>query len=265
MGNRKRIIIIAATVVLLQILYICYVFVYEKEGQHSDELWGYGLANSYYEPYIFMSADTGETTYENEWVSGQVFNDYITVSEEECFSYGSVISNLKKDTAPPLFSLLLHTVSSFFPEQYSPWFGFAINLVAFGFLQLFLFMLAKKLSDSDFIALLAIILYGFSVGGVSTAIFVRHYMLLTLFAVMTMYFHFMALKAEDRREKIIVFSGLVISVAGGALSHYFYIVFLAGFAVLYIIYFLLKKQWKQAGVYATAVFAPLIASTFLSN
>lgn len=268
--------VLAIAAVLLQLLAAAYVFQYRKEGEHSDELWGYGLANSYYEPYIFMSADTYETTYENEWVEGNVFKDYITVNENQRFAYGSVLSNLKKDTAPPLYYLLLHTVCSFFPGTFSLWYGFSINLAAFAVAQLFLYKLVKRITGEDYWALLTVVLYGFSVGAVSTAIFIRHYMLLTMFTVMTLYFHYRILNGRKERAgkeragketfgKILPYAGLCISVAGGALSHYFYFVFLAVFAVLYLLYYCLKKEWRKAGAYLAATAFPVLVTSLFSN
>lgn len=265
MSREIMVRVITAVIILLQLVNIIYVFENDKQGQHSDELWVYGLANSQNGPHIFMDADTGETIYENEWINGDVFKEYLTVSEDSRFDYGTVISNLKKDTAPPLYCILLHTVSSIFPGEYSAWYGLVINLVAFVVAQIFIYMLVRRLTNDDKWALLAVVLYGFSVGAVSTVIFIRHYMLLTLFGVMTAYYHYMVLCSKTENRSYGAYIGLVVSVLGGALSHYFYIVFLAGFALMYLIYMGLKKDFKRLVGYVGSIVLPLFISSLFSN
>lgn len=51
--NSKVCNIILAVIVVLQIIVVSYYFIFEKEGYHSDEVWSYGLANSFYEPFIY--------------------------------------------------------------------------------------------------------------------------------------------------------------------------------------------------------------------
>lgn len=260
--------VLVAVLILLQLINVVSVFVNDKQGRHSDEVWAYGLANSQEGPHIFMDAQTGEMIHEHQWMKGQDFKEYLTVSSEERFDYGNVIENLKQDTAPPLFSLLLHTVSSIFPGEYSQWYGFAINLVAFVVAQVFMYKLLKKLTGDEKWALLGLALYGFSVGAVSTVIFIRHYMLLTMFGIMTAYFHLAVLengKEESKEKRIQAFCGLAVSALGGALSHYFYIVFLAGLMLMYLVFFGLKKNAKAVACYVCATAVPLLVSSMFSN
>ncbi len=260
--------VLVAVLILLQLINVVNVFVNDKQGRHSDEVWAYGLANSQEGPHIFMDAQTGEMLHENQWMTGQEFKEYLTVSEEERFDYENVIENLKQDTAPPLFSMLLHTVSSIFPGAYSQWYGFAINLVAFVVTQIFMYKLLRRLTGDEKWALLGLALYGFSVGAVSTVIFIRHYMLLTMFGIMTAYFHLSVLengKEEGKEKRIPAFCGLTVSVLGGALSHYFYIVFLAGLMLMYLIFFCLKKDAKALACYVCATAVPLLVSSLFSN
>ena len=53
-----------------------------------------------------------------------MFKDYLTVNKGEEFKLGSVIYNQTHDSHPPLFYLVLHLISSFFPGEFSKWFGF---------------------------------------------------------------------------------------------------------------------------------------------
>lgn len=106
--------------IAVQLIYTSFCFVTKKQGCHSDEIWSYGLANSYYQPFIYMKdgvfiddMTVDDVINYNEWESGEVFKDYITVQPGERFAYGSVYHNQTLDHHPPLYYMLLHTVCSF--------------------------------------------------------------------------------------------------------------------------------------------------------
>ena len=147
-------IFVLAIITAIGLIRITYVFAFEKTGFHSDEIWGYGTANSYYEPFIYAEDEALDnsvlTPYKNfnEWLSGDVFGDYITVQEGEQFAYGSVYYNTIKDNHPPFFFLILHTICSLFPNSYSLWYGFIINIVCFIAMMIFAYKTAKLMRNS---------------------------------------------------------------------------------------------------------------------
>lgn len=130
MEKKKRInwiSIVLGIMIALQLGMLLYSFQFHKEGCHSDELWSYGYANSYYQKDIYQN-EKGEAVNANEWVNGDVLRDYLTVNKGEQFKYDSVYQNQINDLSPPLHSMILHTICSFFPEQFSLWFSFSINI-----------------------------------------------------------------------------------------------------------------------------------------
>ena len=80
--RKKTIYLILFVIILLQLFRIIYSFAFLKEGTHSDEEWSYGLANSYFEPYIYQNADETEYTHMNEWFSSDKENVLIEYYEE---------------------------------------------------------------------------------------------------------------------------------------------------------------------------------------
>ena len=69
-------------------------------------------ATPIYQAYLDMKQaqiDNQKTS----WLSGQYFADYLAVEEGTGFNYGSVYMNQRADVHPPLYYILLHTVSSF--------------------------------------------------------------------------------------------------------------------------------------------------------
>ena len=113
-------------IIVLQLLWTGYSFLYRKDGRHSDEIWSYGLANSYYQPFVYQRAGVHiddcqmeDIINTEQWITGETFRNYITVQPDQRFAYGSVYSNQTLDHHPPLYYALLHTVCSFFPNQFS--------------------------------------------------------------------------------------------------------------------------------------------------
>ena len=78
-------------ILLLQIVCMIY-FGNAKQGYFVDELWSYGLANSYYHPHVYS-----DDALEERWVSGEYFRDYLEVLPEQRFRYGSVVYNQTQD------------------------------------------------------------------------------------------------------------------------------------------------------------------------
>ena len=180
--KKKKLLILVLFIISLQLFNIIRIFAIEKTGDHSDEVWSYGLANSHNKPYIFADNHRTRTDLNaNSWITGKDLNDYITVQTDERFDYANVVSNLKYDEHPPLYFIILHTICSFFPDTYSKWFAFSINIVCFVLTMLFLMQLTWMTTNSIIISILNVLYFGFCTGGVSLFIFNRHYALAAMF------------------------------------------------------------------------------------
>lgn len=132
-----------------------------KEGYYIDELWSYGLANSYYQPFL-----QDRTDYMNRWHSADYFESYLIVEPEEVFSFDSVYYNQTQDVHPPFYYMLLHALSSCFVGEFSKYIGLAINFLFFaGTLWILYLTGCEYLGKERYTVLLAPLLYGFSVGG----------------------------------------------------------------------------------------------------
>ena len=257
--NNSRIVYILIAIILIQLIRIVFVFAFEKDGKHPDESWSFGLANSYYKAHIFMTDDATEETYRNEWISGKVLKDYITVAKDQRFAYDSVVSNLKSDAHPPLFFFILHTICSMFPGSYSLWYAFVINIAAFIVIQFFLFKLSRRLLRNDYCALAVVFYYGFSIAGVSTIIYTRQYALLTVFGVLSMYLHTALIDCTEKKKYIRILILLFIVTLCGTMTHYFFLPFAFGLSLFFCIAYMLKKKWHKLVSYA---FTMLMAVAF---
>lgn len=239
---------------------IIYSFVYLKEDFHSDEIWSFGLSNSYYEPFIFQNADHTELINKDKWISSKVMKDYLTVSENHKFSYDSVYYNQVHDYHPPLYYFILHTICSFFPQKYSPWYGFSINIVTYVFSIVFLYKLSFDISKSEKLSIICCAFYGFSVGVVNTFVFVRMYSLLTMLSVIILYVHSRLYRNNMSKKFVLLLYSLTLL---GCLTHHFFIPYAGMISMCFCIYYLLRKRFKELLIYSFTMISGVLSSILI--
>ena len=139
-SDKKSRIFLAVVIVLS--LALSTVFMMNKQGYHEDELLTYNLANS---------ANTLKT--DGEWNSGADFIDYLSVSDGDRFNYEQVYENQIIDAShPPFYYGLVHTVCSLFPNQFSKYFAFSINVLAMAGILIMLFKIVKRITKNNLYA-----------------------------------------------------------------------------------------------------------------
>lgn len=241
--------ILLAAVIALQIINVIFIFVNDKKQCHCDEVYSYGLSNSFYQPFVgsqeFHMKDLKGV---NEWISGDASHDYITVQEGEQFRYDSVWYNQGQDRHPPLFYVVIHTVCSFFPDTFSFWFGFIPNLVYFAVTQFFLYKLGKNILKSRYLALLFCTFYGFTPAAISNTLFIRMYCMLTMWTVIFMYLH-SRLSITENNVKIKQFIPFTVITALGVLTQYLFLFVAFVTAVCYCLWYIINKKYKTFLIY----------------
>lgn len=241
----------------IQLGMLIYTFQYKKEGYHSDELWSYGYANSYYSPYVYQDID-GNAINQYEWVDGSNLYDYLVVNKGQEFSYGSVLYNHTYDLSPPLHSLILHTICSFFPDTFSPWYSFAINIVSFIFTIIFLFLCVKMLKN-EAMAILVCAWYGFSSSTIDNFLYLRPYALGTALFTILLYLNVYMLDKIKKKEKISWKLFLVMGITAflGFMTHFYVILATGVLTALICIYLIIRKQFKVMFAYGGTMLAAL--------
>lgn len=245
--SKKFIVVLFCAIVLSQLAHITYIFTTVKTGYGSDEIWSYGLSNSYYKPFIHASDHDITESYINGWFTGEDFSEYVTVQDGQQFSYGSVWYNQSKDVHPPLFYAVMHTICSFFPDTFSLWYGYSINVVTFIITQILIFKIAKKVSKSTVTAFATIILWGFSLGANSLYIYIRMYTMSVMFMVILLYINTLIYEAGKFSKKYVI--PLVVVTMLGGLTHYYFYISACVLSVLFCIWFIAKKQFKNLFAY----------------
>lgn len=238
---------------VILILQLCCMFYYgnAKQGYFVDELWSYGLANSYYHPHVDCNGALLKG-----WVTGNYFHDYLRVLPDQRFAYGSVIYNQVYDYHPPLFYMVLHTISSFFPNTFSKWYALVPNMIYFAASMLLLFVLAKRIFKNEWLALVPVIAYGFSAGAISNVVFLRMYVLLTVWVLALMDLHVKWILNDRMQKKDFLL--LVLVAYLGFMTHYYFFLIAFFTSAFYFFYLLLKKRFAVLVKYCVAMLVSLL-------
>ncbi|MBO5448339.1 MAG: hypothetical protein J5994_03315 [Ruminococcus sp.] len=250
--------IILAVIIAVQLVYTSYLFTQKKEGYHSDEIWSYGLSNSYYKPFFHLKDNVmnsivsgEEDSYEDidniqQWIPPETFRDYLTVQPGERFSYGSVVHNQSLDNHPPGYYFLIHTVSSLFPNKFSFFYGFALNCIFLVVTQIYLYKLSKLVigGKNVWLPLLVCALYGFGIGATSTFIFIRIYAMLAMLTTMHIYYQFRYYTYPDM-SKVKLLIPVAVTAFAGFMTEYLFIAAAGICTACLCIIFLFRKEFKR--------------------
>ncbi len=196
-----------------------------------------------YEDYVIAQANSSDTR-TTTWVSGQAYQDYIAVSESNTFNYASVYYNQRGDVHPPLYYIILHTICSVFQGIFSKWFALSINIVVLLLTTMMLYKMVKEYLGGETAALAAAGGYGLSCGFMNTAVWLRMYALLTLMVVIVCYVH-LKIAGEDFRCKGKNRRYLILAVLCGFLTHYYFVLYAIGIAMVFTIWMLVRKKWRE--------------------
>lgn len=223
---------------IIQCLLIIY-FCFQKQNLMVDEIWTFNLANSNYYPFLGSAKEIF-----NQWLTSDFWFKNITVDESTAFNYGAVFHNQAKDVHPPLYYVVIHTVCSFFPNEFSKWLGIVPNILFFVLSQLILLKISDKFFDG-FHSLLPCLLYGFSWGAINTVIFIRMYMMLTFWCLLSFYLH---LVLEERithnKSSVYVIVALFFTMLCGFLTQYYYLIFQALLSLCFFIHWFYNHNLK---------------------
>ena len=233
---------------LMIISAVCFLFAGRKEGMFIDEIYSFGLANSYYAPFV---TDLKDGDMRDKVMTRQELTDYLAVGEDDGFAFGSVYYNQVRDVHPPLYYWLLNIASSFVPGQFSMWTGLVLDYLIYMLCLVLLYAAVLELLGSRHCAVAAVFLYGLSTIGLSTMLMIRMYVLLTALTVLLLWGVVLCMKGKLRKGCVI--SALALFM--GLLTQYyfvFYAFFLCGF---YVIYALCRREFKGALIFAISAFA----------
>ena len=248
---------------ILIILHVCFAICLglQKVDYHTDERLTFGLANNTVQG---VEIETGKT-----YQGFELFNDYLSVKENERFDYKGVWENQAKDVHPPFYYVIIHTICSLFPGQYSKWFGIAPNIIFMILADIMLFKLAQCLLKNNGIALVAVMAMGVTMLNMNMVIFIRMYAMMAVSVigialVFTKYFN----RVKDRKFYI----GCYLFAVCGTMTQYYYLIYLFFLCFFMGLHMLFQKKWKEiikfilvfaiAGISCVVIFHSMIWQIF---
>lgn len=245
----KRMLILAA-VIFVQCIYITLMFGINKQGFHSDELWNYGFANSTAGTHIFKE-DIGDVPKNTDsWQSSQLLRDYITVDKSEIFNYSAIYYNATQDYNPPLGYMMLHFICAMFPGKWSKWYCFALNIICFVIMQIYIYKLTKSLTKDENAGIIACFFFGFTMAAQNITIFLRIYSPATMFGIMLIYYaHELYANCNSEKNCRYIYIKMFVVNLLGCFTVHFFLPFAFIVTLMYCLYYLFSKRFKRFLVY----------------
>ena len=279
--DKKQKLILAIIIAIL--CAVMFFFIGQKEGFHCDEIFSYGSSNSAYENvfysyrektpmHIFLEEKIFQDGNIFDWIERikYYFVDHTEekdkfiaqkMEEEEMiwrtredaenylkakdnrFNYASVYYNQIQDVHPPLLYMLVHTISSIFNNTFSKYIIFAVSLPFFIGTCILIWKILNTIGRKK-ISILAVVLYGLSIGAISTMMFQRMYMMLTFFSIAYLYINILIIKNDYKINKKHLLALFMISVLG-FLTQYFFAIYAILVSCVMTILLIIKKKYKE--------------------
>lgn len=229
---------------------------------HMDEAFSLALTQ-----YDKIDIAANEDFY-NHWHTKEYYQDYLAVQEKDQGNWRPVYENQKNDVHPPLYYLLLRSMLEMNGGEFSKWPGIILNIVIAAVNTGVMFMVVRKLlkgntagkEHAEVKALVLTAVASLTVAAVSAVVYIRMYMLLTLFVTLTAWLHLKLWESKKANWKLLVGVGLV--ALGGVLTQYYYLFFLVPVWAVMVVRYGREKRWRELGVYtgvlATAGVASLV-------
>lgn len=229
--------------VIIYFLFFCIMvgIIWNKKNLHGDEVLSYSLANNI--GTYMMRFEEGYTYRPAE----KLYLDCMTVNAENGrFNFQNVWNNQAQDVHPPFYYILLHIICSFFPVTFSVWYAAAINIV---FAMLTLYILRKLMHlfmKNDVLVDICSVMFSMSIGVLQNVSFLRMYVMAMFWVTLTTWLFLRAFE-ERNSEKIVwerwIYIGL--TAVAGAMTHYYCLVYLFFICMIFGLFSLVEKKWKN--------------------
>ena len=238
-SKKIEILVIVIALILQTVIFV--IVGMNKSYIHMDEAYSLGLAS-----YNKVEIQDNEDFY-NTWHNKEYYEDYLAVNDDEKGEYAQVYQNQKNDVHPPFYYLLLRFAMGFSINHFSVWPGIILNIVIYVFITIFMYLIIQKLIDGKPRAKEKAIILAFVtsviMSSLNNVIYIRMYALSTLNILITTFLHMKVLDKEKVSIKLL----LVISVSAlvGSLTHYYYLFYLVMLAIMFVIKYIRKKEYKN--------------------
>lgn len=235
--NTNRYHVLILVTMLLSAFLLIYLTTI-KEGMHVDEYLTYGLANHEEDGNNKITPEYG--------IRLNATDVYDTFFYADDFSLRNVWMNQGIDVHPPLFYLCIHIFTLITHHFMALKTGILVNII-FHIINIGLvWMILKELLSDENEALLGAVLYAFLPSVLGNVLFIRMYVMLSLFILcLTLLF----VKGWDKSDKKAFYIKLGIISVAGTLTHYYFLIYLFFCCMVWGIYILVRRRWKELAVF----------------
>lgn len=213
----------------------------QKEWFHVDEL--FTMEGSKARGYGMRYWDLEGEFYNQEHTREEFFAR-LTTQEDDILINGGITEFAQGLLERVFYYTLINTASIISPGHFTKWIGIGMNLILFALAQLILYQVAKEMGDEKS-ALLTTGIYGFSAGGISTAIYIRCYMLLTLTALLTVFIYLKFMKCRTKRQAAGYMVCLYLLAFLGYRTHQFGVILFGLITAVFLLYMLISKNFRK--------------------
>lgn len=246
MGKKKNIWIFSIILVLQ-----CFVIIAwgtQKERLNVDEV--FTMEGAKQGGIEMLYWDLAQDFYGSEHTNKE-FLEHMTVYSDELLLRQGLAELGKALCFRNFYYTIINLVASICPGQI-PWVaGVGLNILFFIVTQIILYRIAKEFL-SDVLTLWPVIIYGFSTGAISTVLYVRCYMLLTMCTLLLFYVYLRFINTEGKLQKVICILCSEILAVLCYRIHPFGVILFAIITFLFLIYMMINKKgecliWMAAG------------------
>ena len=118
-----------------------------------------------------------------------------------------------------------------------------------------LYKLSQLILKNKYLALVPSLLWGLSSGAISSVVFIRMYVLMTVLVLLTTYLHARTIKNHAFRSVDLI--GILLTTFLGVMTHYYFVIFAFFLSVCYFFYLLFQKRFKFLLSYVVTMFLSL--------
>lgn len=241
-------------VIVIQLMVMIFWGV-QKSGYYVDEFFTFDNAHyvSKSTPERVKLYDADFLTYD-EWHEIADLKSSLTVERE-----GSLLSdpagyNVKMwVTGQPYMVLLNYVQAVFFEGKLSKWGAISINILLFLLNQIILYRLTLRLSKDRMAAVMAVALYGFSGMAASMTVYVRFYMMVTLWMALYTWLHTVMWQEEHIGKNLIMEFLSVLVLYQAYKDSPLAVIQGVGVTGAFLVGLLLRKRYKQAAAYGVPI------------
>lgn len=234
-GNRKKLIIGSLILACLVQLCIMGYFGKQKAFLCNDELFTYTSSNNAETQAFDMPL--------NEWLHGGWYLSQGAAMEGHTFEYGIPYRNQAADVHPPLYYMMMHTLSSLRPGKISFMAGVALNIFFMLGCTVLIYLLTKEIFKNEWIGVMTAALFGITYGACNMVLFIRMYTVFAFLILAHVYVYVRFLEEKVLTWKTWLLLGVTLVL--GVLTHYYFLLLAFFLAVWYFVKFWAQKRFKE--------------------